>query len=109
MDTRNNADSAVYQAEKMLKDDGDKFDPADRSDIEQAIGRLKDSISSGNLEDMKTDTEALQQAIYKASENLYKKAQQEQAGGPDTQNYQGGSTEGGTYEADFKDAGADPQ
>ncbi|HHV41624.1 MAG TPA: molecular chaperone DnaK, partial [Clostridiaceae bacterium] len=77
VDTRNNADSAVYQAEKMLKDDGDKFDPADRSDIEQAIGRLKDSISSGNLEDMKTDTEALQQAIYKASENLYKKAQQE--------------------------------
>lgn len=79
VDTRNHADSAVYQAEKLLKDDGDKFEAIDRSDIEQAIAKLKDSISTGNLDAMKTDTEALQQSIYKASEKLYKQAQQNQS------------------------------
>lgn len=107
VDTRNHADSAVYQAEKLLKDDGDKFEATDRTDIEQAIVKLKDSISTGNLDAMKTDTEALQQSIFKASEKLYRQSQQSQAdfeqGGPQD------SAPGGTYEADFKDAGSDPQ
>ncbi|MDI9461129.1 MAG: molecular chaperone DnaK [Saccharofermentanales bacterium] len=107
VDTRNHADSAVYQAEKLLKDDGDKFEAIDRSDIEQAIAKLKDSISTGNLDAMKTDTEALQQSIYKASEKLYKQAQQNQSDfeQPGSQD----SAAGGTYEADFKEAGSDPQ
>jgi len=107
VDTRNHADSAVYQAEKLLKDDGDKFEAADRTDIEQGIAKLKDSISTGNLDAMKTDTEALQQSIFKASEKLYKQSQQNQAdfeqSGPQD------SAPGGTYEADFKEAGSDPQ
>ncbi len=100
----------------MLKDDGDKFDQADRSDIEAAVSKLKDSISANNLDDMKQDTEALQQAIYKASENLYKKAQAEQAqsdsdgsGGQGPGGGGQGPSADGTYEADFKEAGNDPE
>lgn len=116
IDTKNSADSSVYQAENLLKDDGDKFDQADRSDIEAAVSKLKDSISANNLDDMKQDTEALQQAIYKASENLYKKAQSEQAqsdsdgsGGQGPGGGGQGPSADGTYEADFKEAGNDPE
>lgn len=116
IDTKNSADSSVYQAENLLKDDGDKFDQADRSDIEAAVSKLKDSISANNLDDMKQDTEALQQAIYKASENLYKKAQAEQAqsdsdgsGGQGPGGGGQGPSADGTYEADFKEAGNDPE
>ena len=114
IDTKNNADSAVYQAEKLLKDEGDKFETVDRSDIETAVSKLKESISANSLDEMKQDTDALQQAIYKASENLYKKAQTEQAQGDQAHSsYDDSDTQGtsgnGTYEADFKDAGNDPE
>ena len=114
IDTKNNADSAVYQAEKLLKDEGDKFEAVDRSDIETAVSKLKESISANSMDEMKQDTDALQQAIYKASENLYKKAQTEQAQGDQAHSsYDDSGTQGtsgnGTYEADFKDAGNDPE
>ena len=114
VDTRNNADSAIYQAEKALKDTGDKLDSADKAAIEAAIEKLKASIAANNLEVMKADTEALQQAFFKASEKLY-----QQAGGsnpenepfPDMTGFKPGSGagagQGQAYEADFKDAGGD--
>ncbi len=107
VDVRNEADSAVYQAEKTIKDLGDKLDPAERADIETAVQKLKDSIASNSVEAMKTDTEALQQAFYKASEKLY-----QQAGGAEGQPEPGseggaGPDMGGSTEGDFKDAGGD--
>jgi molecular chaperone DnaK len=104
VDTRNGADSAVYQAEKTLKDLGDKIDAEDKSAIESAVKKLKDSISANSTEMMKTDTEALQQTIYKASEKLYKQQgpADGQAGGPDMGGDSGTQDAGG-----FKDAGGD--
>ena len=57
------ADSAVYQGEKLVKDLGDKLDAADKSSIEAAIQKVKDAISSNNVEDMKSSTEELQQVF----------------------------------------------
>ena len=71
IDTKNQADSAVYQAEKMVKDLGDKLDASDKSDIEAAIQKVKDAISANNTEDMKRTTEELQQAFFKVSEKIY--------------------------------------
>lgn len=112
VDIRNNADSAVYQAEKTLKDTGDKLDAADKEEIEAAVKKLKDALAKNDTEAMKADTEALQQSFYKASEKLYKQqaqdAQTAQSGG--AAQSQPGAEPGqdkGTYEANFKDAGGD--
>lgn len=115
VDTKNNADSAIYQAEKALKETGDKLESDDKAAIEAAIEKLKASIAANNLEAMKADTDALQQAFFKASEKLY-----QQAGGaanpenepfPDLNGFKPGSGagqgQGQAYEADFKDAGSD--
>ena len=72
VDTKNMADSAVYQAEKMVKDLGDKLEAADKSEIEAAIQKVKDAITANNTDDMKRTTEELQQAFYKVSEKIYK-------------------------------------
>ena len=106
VDTRNAADSAVYQAEKTIKDLGDKLDADEKSAIEAAVTKLKSSIAANNVQEMKDDTEALQQAFYKASEKLY-----QQHGGPEQAGPQdfGGQAEGQQqdYGSDFKDAGSD--
>ena len=72
VDTKNMADSAVYQAEKMVKDLGDKLEAADKSEIEAAIQKVKDAVTANNTDDMKRTTEELQQAFYKVSEKIYK-------------------------------------
>jgi len=108
VDTRNAADSAVYQAEKTIKDLGDKLDPAEKTEIETAVQKLKDSIASNSVEAMKTDTEALQQAFYKASEKLYQQAGGgEGQPGPDFQGGPGPDMGGANPDGDFKDAGGD--
>lgn len=111
VDTKNEADASVYQAERLLKENGDSFDAADKKAVEDAVGKLKASIKSEDLSAMKSDSEALRQAIYSASEKMYQKAQASQ---PDPQAGeqppQGGDSQpgqGGTYNADFKDAGGD--
>ncbi len=109
VDAKNAADSAVYQAEKTLKELGDKIDPADKQTVESAIAKLKGSISANNIDEMKADTEALQKAFYAVSEKLYK---QNPGPGPDAgspQNAGGAQGQDGTYDADFKDVGGDDE
>ena len=79
VETKNEADSLVYQSEKSLKDYGDKISADDKSKIEAAIKELKDAIASNNIEEMKKKSESLKQASYKLAEEIYK-AQGAQAG-----------------------------
>jgi molecular chaperone DnaK len=109
VDAKNAADSAIYQAEKTMKEIGDKVDPADKQNVDSAVAKLKGSISSNDVEAMKADTEALQKAFYAVSEKLYKQNPgqgQEPPTGPDGQG-DGAQGSDGTYDADFKDVGGD--
>ena len=109
VETRNNADAAVYQAEKTLKELEDKIEASDREPVEAAIAKLKETIQGSDLEAIKADTEALQQSFYKISEKLYQQQGGDpEAGGPQAgPDFTGGADQGGTYDADFKDAGGD--
>ena len=113
VEIKNTADSTVYQTEKTLKDLGDKLDAAEKESIESEIKKLKDAIENNDSEGMKTNTEAVQQALYKVSEKLYQQqaAQEAAQEGTSDQGQPGadaGQT-GGTYEADFKDVGSDEE
>ena len=80
IEARNRADQAVYGAERMLSDTGDKLGASERSAIESAIADLKKAIESNDTAAMTRGMEALTQAQHKAAETLYR--QQQQAGGP---------------------------
>ena len=103
VDTKNRAESMVFQAEKTLGEVGDKVGDAEKEPVKAAIEELKTAISSGNTEDIKAKTEALEKSFYALSEKLY--AQQGGAQGFDP-NAAGGNdagTDGTYYNADYED------
>ncbi len=71
VETKNQAESTIYQLEKMLKDNGDKISGTDKESLEKAIGNAKEAVASGDVERIKTTQEALKQAAFKLSEAMY--------------------------------------
>ena len=74
IETRNHADQAVYQAEKLIRDSGDKLSASDKTPIESAIEDLKKAIEKNDAAEMKRGMEALNTAQHKVAEAMYKSA-----------------------------------
>ena len=97
VEVRNEADSMIYQTEKTLKEMGDKVNAADKQRIEDAVAALKKSLEAGDTADIKSKTEALQQAAYKIAEEMYKQqGAQAGAAGAAGAGATGGATESGS-------------
>jgi molecular chaperone DnaK len=81
IETRNRADQAVYGAEKMLKDTGDKLGSGDKSAIESAISAVKSAIegTTADAAEIQRALDQLTAAQHKAAESLYR---QQAPGGP---------------------------
>ncbi|MGN0539069.1 MAG: molecular chaperone DnaK [Candidatus Fimenecus sp.] len=105
VDTRNAADQMVYQCEKILADEGDKFSETDKTELQTKIDALKEALKGEDIEAIKSKQEELTQQFYKVSEELYKAAQaQAQAQGGQAPGADGAAPGGdGYYDADFKD------
>jgi molecular chaperone DnaK len=86
--TRNEADNAVYRSEKMLKETGDKISGDAKARIEKATGDVKEALKGGDFAAIKSASEKLNEAWQAVSADLYKaageKAQAQQAGGTQT-------------------------
>ena len=72
VEVRNTADQAIYQSEKTLAEMADKISADDKNKIETALNKLKETVKGDDIAAIKTDTEALQQAFYAVSEQMYK-------------------------------------
>jgi len=117
VEIRNNAESAVAQAERTLKELGDKVDANDKSSIEAEIAKVNEALKGTDTEAIKQASENLQQAFFKISEKLYQQANPQGAqggagfnpndftqgaqGGP--QNGAAGGNDGNVYEADYRE------
>ena len=93
VDIRNNADQVVYQTEKLLDEVGDKVDNGTKDAVRAKVNDLRSIKDTGSASDVKAKTEALQQELYKLSEQLYKDAGAGAQGAP----------QGGAYDANFED------
>jgi len=104
IDTRNTADSLVYQCEKAITDLGDKLDAADKSDIEAKIADTKKALEGTDTEAIKAASDALQQKFYEVSTKMYQQANPQGAPGADAGAGFGGQDAGansGTYDGDY--------
>jgi molecular chaperone DnaK len=105
IELRNQADTAVFSAERMLKENGDKVETEDRTKVEEAVGRLRKALGDDDLEAMKREMESLSEALYAATTKLYQKAQAEAAGSQQQGASAGGSAAGAAddtvVDADF--------
>ena len=101
VDTKNHADSLIFQSEKALGEIGDKLPESDKADVNAALAKLKETVKGNDIEAIKADTEALEKAFYALSEKLYK--QQGAQAGPDMGGDAGQSGDGTYYNADYED------
>ena len=80
VDIRNNADQMVYQTEKLISEDGDKFSADDKSALQTKVDALKEALKGDNEDAIKSAQEDLQNKFYEVSQKLYEAAQQAQGG-----------------------------
>jgi molecular chaperone DnaK len=110
IEIRNLADSVVYSTEKLLREQGDKVDAADKQATEAALGELREALKGEDLERIKKAQEATVQASHKLSEAMYRETQakaQPGAGGAPGAGPAGGATppKGDVVDAEFEDLG----
>ncbi len=99
VDTKNRAESMIFQSEKTIADIGDKVSEEDLAPVKAAIEKLKETVKGDDTEAIKADTEALEKAFYAVSEKLY--AAQAAQGGEGDPN--GGAQDGTYYDANYED------
>jgi molecular chaperone DnaK len=71
---RNNADSLVYQTEKVLREQGEKVTEEERTAVEGPLGELKTVLNGSDNEAIKAATEKLMTASQAFSQKLYEAA-----------------------------------
>ena len=117
VDAKNEAENLCYQAEKLVKDSGDKLSEEDKNAINTKVSAAKAAIEQNNADAIKAATEDMQKTVYEISAKLYQQANPQGAGAPDMGNMGGnptdnaqqnnggnGGNDGNVYDADFKDA-----
>ncbi|MFO7675424.1 MAG: molecular chaperone DnaK [bacterium] len=76
VDSRNRADTLIYQTEKTLQEHGEKISEADRQSVEQALAGLRSVAKADDRAAIDKAIEELQKASYKLAEQMYKSQQQ---------------------------------
>ena len=117
VDAKNEAENLCYQAEKLVKDSGDKLSEEDKNAINTKVSAAKAAIEQNNTDAIRAATEDMQKTVYEVSAKLYQQANPQGAGAPDMGNMGGnpadnaqqnnggnGGNDGNVYDADFKDA-----
>jgi molecular chaperone DnaK len=78
-EVRNQADTLVYQTEKLLKEQGDKISGDEKSAVEDKLGDLKGALGGSDVEAIRNATDALMSASQTFTQKLYEAASAEGA------------------------------
>ena len=102
VDLRNNADQMVYQTEKLLDENGDKFSDDDKSALNTKLDTLKEALKGDNTDAIKSAEEDLTNKFYEVSQKIYEATQGAQ--GPQPGAAPGADTAQGGNDAGYTDA-----
>jgi molecular chaperone DnaK len=94
-EARNEADSLVYNTEKMLRDLGEKVNGTEKSEIEAAIQTLREAAKGEDVATIKKESEILTKHLHELSTKMYQQAKEEEAP-------QAGSTPDDAVDADYE-------
>ena len=108
VDTKNQADSFVFQIEKMLKDNGDKISEEDKTKLNTACEEAKKDFASDDLDTVKKALEKLTATSNEVFSKLYQGAQGANAGSEQTGDNATGSTDNGATGNDGDNIDVDP-
>jgi len=99
VEARNRLDSMVYDVEKNKKEWEDKLDAPTRTSLDEALERARKALKQDDVSEVRSASEALQQA-YSAAGALIYAAQQQGEGAPADAGFSGGATAGAGFEGD---------
>ena len=107
IETRNNAESLVYNSQKTLEQLGDKVSGEEKAKVETEIENVKKALEGSDVENIKQATEKLTTVFYEISEKLYNQTKQQNADNnasqtTDAQNGPKTDENGNVYDADYK-------
>ena len=106
VDIRNGADQMVYQCEKLVSEDGDKFSEDDKKDINDKVDALKEALKGEDINLIKSRQEELTAKFYEISEKVYKAAAEQAQAQQGADGAQPGNDAGYT-EANYTDVPED--
>ena len=106
VDIRNGADQMVYQCEKLVSEDGDKFSEDDKKDINDKVDALKEALEGWDINLIKSRQEELTAKFYEISEKVYKAAAEQAQAQQGADGAQPGNDAGYT-EANYTDVPED--
>ncbi len=105
VDLRNNADQMVYQTEKLLSENGDKFSDDDKSALNTKLDALKEALKGDNTDAIKSAEEDLTNKFYEVSQKIYEATQGAQGPQPGAkhpvQMQRQGGNDAGYTDADY--------
>jgi molecular chaperone DnaK len=106
VEIRNQADSLVYNTEKILRENRDKLPESEVKAIEDAIKATKDAISTGDTATIKNKMEELNKASHRLAEVMYQATQQQAQSGAsaDTGKSASSGGEGDVVDAEFEES-----
>ncbi len=113
VEARNQADSLAYQAERTLRDLGDKVPPEDRAETERRVEAVRTALKGDDLAAVRSTSESLVEQLQKVSTAAYQASSaasgeqpagggEDQSGGPSSRTDQGGDE--GVVEGEYKEA-----
>jgi molecular chaperone DnaK len=108
VEARNMADSAVYSAEKFLRENGDKLPEASKASVQSQIDATKAALGGDDTEAIRTTSSQLQAVMQEAGASLYQ--QQQEGPAPEAEGRPGPESDGGhssdedVIEGEFSDA-----
>jgi molecular chaperone DnaK len=106
VEVRNETDNSAYTAEKTLRDLGDKVPGDLKADVETKIADVRAALATDDVQRMRDARDALQQAMFRISEQIYSQAGGGSTGGgePEGENPSSGPSDDNTVEGEFKEA-----
>ncbi len=109
VETRNGAESMVFQCEKALNELGDKVSDGEKAEIQAEIDKVKEALKGTDTEAIKAASEALTQKFYSISEKMYQQANPNggAAGFDPSQAQQQAPGADNVYEADYREVDND--
>jgi molecular chaperone DnaK len=74
VETRNQADALAFQADRTLRDLGDKVSPEDRADVESKVNAVRDALKGSSIDAVRTTAQALAEALQRVGTAAYQAA-----------------------------------
>ena len=103
---RNNLDQLVYSTEKTVSENSDKIDESEKKEIEEAVAKAKEALTSENVDELKTASEELTKVSHSLAEKMYKEASKQaenEASDPETNDKKNENNKDDVVDAEFTD------